>query len=143
MAAAMASARNTLGCEIDPGFEVPVIKLKENIIDVSNHIMENRLNRHLLFVNERIASGKPVKHRNIPYGFPVITNQEKQLVLNELLAIETMQENTMAVVYSDHPQTAFCREWDPSEIEKKSTEPKTVETPPSRKKNKDKQLELF
>ncbi|MCK5837698.1 MAG: site-specific DNA-methyltransferase [Desulfobacula sp.] len=143
MAAAMASARNTLGCEIDPGFEAPVIKLKETIIELSNHIMENRLNRHLLFVNERIASGKPLKHRNIPYGFPVITNQEKNLVLNELLTIEQPQKNAMAVVYSDHPQTAFRREWKPSEIEKNGSDPKTGKMPPSRKKNRDKQLELF
>lgn len=143
MAAAMASARNSLGCEIDTGFEAPILKRKETIIELSNSIMENRLTRHLLFVNERIASGKPLKHRNIPYGFPVITNQEKNLILNELLTIEHPKENAMAIVYADHPQTAFCREWEPLALEKKSLDPKTKKKPPSRKKTRDKQRELF
>ncbi len=143
MAASMASARNTVGCEIDNGFKESIPRIKENIIDLSNHHMENRLKKHLVFVNERIASGKPLKHKNIPYGFPVITKQEKELILNELVTIKMMQDHSMEVIYSDHPQPAFCLERDTLEIEKKNAVQKTIELPPSKSRIKDKQLELF
>ncbi|CCK79988.1 DNA-methyltransferase [Desulfobacula toluolica] len=109
MAASMASARNTIGFEIDNDFNESIPRIKENIIDLSNQHMENRLKKHLVFVDERIASDKLLKHKNIPYGFPVTTNQEKELILNELLTVEMMQDHSMEVTYSDHPQTAFCR----------------------------------
>jgi len=88
MAAAMASARNSIGCEIDHNLYDAILKIKDDIIDLANLYMENRLKKHILFVNERIESGNPLKHKNTPYGFPVITNQEKELVLNELTAIK-------------------------------------------------------
>lgn len=143
MAASMASGRNTVGCEIDNGFKESIPRIKENIIDLSNHHLENRLKNHLVFVNERIASGKPLKHQNMPYGFPVITKQEKELILNELVTIKMMQDHSMEVVYSDYPQPAFCLERDTPEIEKKSSVQKTIKLPPSKSRTKDKQLELF
>ncbi|NOX35356.1 MAG: site-specific DNA-methyltransferase [Deltaproteobacteria bacterium] len=134
MAAAMAAARNSIGYEIDNGFYDSVIKIRENIIDLSNHHMENRLKKHIVFVNERIASGKSLKYKNIPYGFPVITNQEKELVLNELKTIEMIQDNLIQVDYFDNPQTPFCREWEESVMEK-TVLPQT--------RTHDLQLELF
>ncbi len=105
MAASMASARNSIGYEIDKSFYDLIIKTRDNIIDLSNNYMENRLIKHIDFVKKRIDSGKPLKHKNIPYGFPVITNQEKGLILNELMTIQLKQKHTMQVEYSDHPPT--------------------------------------
>ncbi|WP_299978832.1 site-specific DNA-methyltransferase [Desulfobacula sp.] len=143
MAASIASARNSIGCEIDKSFYESIIKIKDNIIDLSNNHMENRLKKHIHFVNERIASGKPLKHKNMPYGFPVITNQEKELIFNELKTIEMMQDQSMQVEYSNHPQTSFCLEWDKPGIEKKCSDLEKIESHQSQNKVKDKQLELF
>lgn len=110
MAASMASARNTIGYEIDKRFHDAIINIKENIMELSNLYMENRLKKHILFIHERMASGKPLKYKNMPYGFPVITNQEKELILNELSAIEMMPDHSMRVDYCDHPQPSFCME---------------------------------
>ena len=76
----------------------------------ANQYLENRLKKHLLFINERIASGRPLKHRNVPYGFPVITHQEKELILNELSSVEMGPDHSMQVKYCEHPQSSFCME---------------------------------
>jgi DNA modification methylase len=143
MAAAMASARNSIGYEIDKNLYDAIIEIKDNIIDLSNLHMENRLKRHIHFVNERIASGKPLKHKNNPYGFPVITNQEKELILNELTAIKKVKPHLLRVDYCDNPQTSFCLEWEESGIEKRCSDLEKMELPQSATKKKDKQLELF
>ena len=143
MAAAMASARNSIGCEIDNNFYESIINMKDNIIDFSNHYMENRLRSHILFVHERITAGKPLKHKNIPYGFPVITGQEKQLIFNELKTAEIMPDRSIRIDYCDQPQTSFCMEWDQPEIEKKCLDLEKIKPYPSKNKKQDKQLELF
>jgi DNA modification methylase len=77
--AAMVTGRNSIGFEIDQSFKVyqDDIELTE-IVSLSNKMIEERLQRHLNFVQERIALGKEIKHRNEYYGFPVMTAQEKQ-----------------------------------------------------------------
>ncbi len=140
MAASMASARNSIGYEIDHNFYDAIVKIKDNIIDLSNLYMENRLKKHILFVNERIESGKPLKHKNNPYGFPVITNQEKELVLNELTAIKKVKPHTMRVDYCDHPQPAFCLEWEKPGIEKRRSDLEKIEIPKSAPRKNDRQL---
>jgi len=143
MAAAMSSARNSIGCEIDKNFYDPIIKIKDNIIDLSNPYMESRLKKHIQFINERTASGKPIKHKNTPYGFPVITNQEKELIFNELQTIEMMPDLSMQVSYSDSPQALSCLEWNNTGSEEKCSTLQTNKPPQSKSKIKDKQWELF
>ncbi|MCP3875609.1 MAG: site-specific DNA-methyltransferase [Desulfobacteraceae bacterium] len=99
MAAAMAAARNSIGCEIDKQFYHPVINLKDSIVNFSNALIEQRLKQHLLFVDTRLKSGKPLKHKNGPYDFPVITAQEKDLFLNKLKNIELKQINSLKIDY--------------------------------------------
>jgi hypothetical protein len=43
--------------------------------------VRERLAAHEAFVCERAAAGKEPKHRRETYGFPVITRQERRLVL--------------------------------------------------------------
>ena len=143
MAAAMASARNSIGYEIDNNLFDSIIKITDDIINVSNSHMENRLKQHIHFVNERTASGKPIKHTNNPYGFPVITNQEKGLILNEIKAIEMMQNHSIKVNYCDQPQASFCLEWEKPGIEKRCSDLEKTDSKRAKNKTKDKQLELF
>lgn len=142
-AASMAAARNSIGCEIDKSLYETIIQIKDEMVDLSNSLMEQRLRRHIHFINDRIQTGNPIKHKNIPYGFPVITSQEKELIFNELKAIKMMEDCSLQVDYSDLAQASFCLEWGKPGMEEKSAGIVTVEIPKPEKKIKDKQLEMF
>lgn len=138
LAAAITAGRNSVGCEIEKGFRDPIMEIKDNIIHLSGEITKNRLNAHLSFIAERTAAGKPIKHRNKPYGFPVITLQEEELIINELTEVVQTDKNSLQAVYSDFPQPDFRQ----SEIPLPSPAVGSV----SRQKEKTKsniQLELF
>jgi hypothetical protein len=40
-----------------------------------------RLAAHRAFIEARVAAGKDTKHTSLSYGFPVITGQERSLLL--------------------------------------------------------------
>lgn len=110
-AAAMAAGRNSVGLEIDPGLARGLEVLAGGLPERVNTYIENRLAGHVRFVAERIAAQKAVKYRNRPYGFPVVTAQEQELLLNPLSAIEQSAAGALAVRYGTTPQAAFCRDW--------------------------------
>ncbi|MCK5099008.1 MAG: site-specific DNA-methyltransferase [Desulfobacteraceae bacterium] len=112
MAASMAGARNSIGFEIDENFKETVNKIKDGIVVFSNQIIQTRLNNHIDFVKERIDSKKIIKHRNEHYGFPVITNQEKNLIFNDLINAKQTGESTFAIDYSEQPQEQSCLNWE-------------------------------
>lgn len=107
LAAAMTAARNSIGCEIEPKFLDTIMGIKKNIINLARETIETRLNDHLFFIGERTGAGKPVKHKNLPYGFPVMTLQEKELIINELIEVTQMTQNSLRTVYSERPQPGF------------------------------------
>ena len=63
-----------------------------------NRIAE-RLEAHLQFVGEREEAGKPIKHTNQVYGFPVITRQETELMLPIPVSVEESAENRWQIGY--------------------------------------------
>jgi DNA modification methylase len=136
MAAAMTAARNSIGCEIEKGFLDSIMGIQNNIIRLARETTENRLKSHLSFIAERTAAGKPVKHTNLPYGFPVITRQEKEIIINELREVRQPTKKSLHALYSDDPQPDFRQEGDlsplPDFMPKKKTKDRT-----------DIQLELF
>ncbi|MBS0616590.1 MAG: site-specific DNA-methyltransferase [Spirochaetes bacterium] len=87
--AAIISGRNSTGYEIDAGI-MPRYESKalSEIAELGNKMLEERLSRHRLFIEERISAGKSVKHRNELYGFPVITAQERQARFFKIAEIE-------------------------------------------------------
>lgn len=109
-AAAMASARNSIGYEIDNSLKDAIFKT-DGIVDFANEYIRQRLNRHIDFVSQRIQSKKTLKHINNYYGFPVITMQEKKLIFNDLIKAKTLPDNIMEVSYSEKPQNDFCKKW--------------------------------
>ena len=111
MAAAMASARNCIGFEIDNSFKKDILAVKNNIVDYSNQVIQTRLNKHIDFVKERLKLKKIIKHNNEFYGFPVITNQEKFLILNELIKVKQIKSGHFSVGYSKTPQEKYCLDW--------------------------------
>ena len=111
MAAAMTSGRNSIGFEVDLTLRDEIYATKNNIVDFSNEYIHNRIEKHIDFAADRIKTKGPMKHTNKYYRFPVITAQEKQLIINDLINIKETDENTLEVTYSDKPQEVFCKDW--------------------------------
>jgi len=109
--AAMASRRNSIGYEIDAEFRDTIGKFKNGIVLFSNRYIQKRLLRHIQFVIQRIKEKGPLKYKNNYYGFPVMTSQERELILNELMDLKYFKDDTFQVTYSEEPQKEFCKDW--------------------------------
>jgi len=110
IAAAMASGRNSAGFEIDLSLRDEIFAIKDNIVHFSNECIHSRIDRHIDFVKNRIKTKGPMKHTNEYYQFPVITAQEKQLIINDLVDIKKTDKNTFKVTYSNKPQEILCND---------------------------------
>jgi hypothetical protein len=51
------------------------------------------------------------KFGNKQYKFPVKSDQETQMIINQLPSIEKLGDNTFEAVYSDEPQKEFVGSW--------------------------------
>ncbi len=79
--AAMASARNSIGYEINLEFMEIFKKNVEEIKKLTNSINNSRMIQHIEFIKEFKKKNKKINHNSINYKFPVITQQEKNLLL--------------------------------------------------------------
>ena len=86
-AAAIASGRSSIGFEIEPGLEQPIRNTIETAAPLGSEYAQRRLEAHLDFVHSREEAGRPCRHVNRYYGFPVVTGQEVDLQLLMPLAI--------------------------------------------------------
>ena len=100
--AAMASGRNSFGIEIEPSFKDDLASGIATVVETANTIIDQRLAAHLEFVGQRIESGYDFKHRNIHYGFPVMTRQEVNLRFVRPLKVTEGKNDTYLVNYDDH-----------------------------------------
>jgi modification methylase len=81
--AALASARNSVGLERDAEL-IPVIERALLCApELGRARNAARLAAHAAFIDGRERGGKPPRHRNESYGFPVVTGQETTLVLRD------------------------------------------------------------
>ncbi len=103
MLAAMAACRNSVGIEIDKSFADIIEAQVENIVDFANHRIRERLQQHEAFIQDRIQAKKSFKHTNGHYGFPVIMNQEKNLMFNLLQSAEKTGKGCFEVTYFEEP----------------------------------------
>jgi DNA modification methylase len=106
MHAAAASARNSIGFEIEADLEKNMLSDPSRLVSHANELVADRLARHRNFVLEREAMKGPLKHANQPYGFSVVTAQEKELFLDELVSIKETGNNTFDVLYGHREETA-------------------------------------
>ena len=111
MLAAMTSGRNSLGYEIDASLRETIQDQTKNAVSFSNRYIHNRLLKHVEYVIRRLEEKGALKHQNKYYGFPVMTAQEQELMLNELVGMESIGKDTFRVTYSDTPQEVFCKNW--------------------------------
>jgi len=111
MAAAMAAGRNSVGYEMDASLG-PAISSMTNGLDVNTaQLIQQRLIRHITFVLERMKTHGPLKHKNLHYGFPVMTAQERELLFNTPLTVTQTPEHQFRVTYEPLPQKEFCKDW--------------------------------
>ncbi len=78
-AAAIAGGRSSIGFEIERGLEEPICNTIETAVPLGVAYAQRRLDAHLDFVQSREEAGRPCRHLNGPYGFPVVTAQETDL----------------------------------------------------------------
>ena len=74
---------------------------------VANAYNRERLVRHTQFVAKHTEEKGPLKHANIHYGFPVMTAQEKELIVPELESIRETEQARFIVSYLNTPQCDF------------------------------------
>ena len=109
--AAMTSGRNSIGYEIENTLQEANNRAKNLIAETARLIIRQRLMNHLDFVSKRMESKGKLKHINIPYGFPIMTAQEKELLIDEPLSVNAIEENRSIVEYSSVAQKEFCKDW--------------------------------
>ncbi|MFA6008422.1 MAG: site-specific DNA-methyltransferase [Desulfobacteraceae bacterium] len=112
MLAAMAAGRNSIGYELSEGFGPTIESRTNDIIAVSNERISTRLENHMMFVKDKLAGGKEFKHTNEHYLFPVVTNQERGLLINEPETIVKTGINTFEVTYSDAAPKGVIDAWE-------------------------------
>jgi modification methylase len=103
MIAAMASGRNSVGYELDRSMKNGITEVAHKVVDFANTHTLRRVENHLSFVKTRLEAGKPIKYVSGHHQFPVITRQEKELLLNEVLAVQDRGRSAFEITYSDTP----------------------------------------
>ena len=143
MYAAMATARNSIGYEIDQNLKDQIISQSSGIVRFSNIRIKERLEEHLAFVENRFKTKGKFKHKNNHYLFPVITKQETDLIINELLSVDQINTDSFEVAYSDEPQKGYVEPLD--EYVLSDSEIKDLKKPivPIKRKKSHKQQQLF
>ncbi len=111
-AAAMAAGRHSVGYEIDRTLASAIGESANGAVPLSENLHRTRLSSHVAFLTQRLEVEKLPKHRNRPYGFPVVMKQETDLVFNNANAVSTTEAGEWRVLYDVFPQAAFCRDWD-------------------------------
>ncbi|MFC1814665.1 DNA-methyltransferase [Thermodesulfobacteriota bacterium] len=140
--AAMASGRNSIGYEIDATFRDIIHELKNEIVPFSNEYIQNRLFKHIQFVIKRLKEKGALKYKNNFYGFPVMTAQERELILNELIDINVISDDPFEVNYSEKPQKEFCKNWS-NELQRKDLDLITEQMNYSSRDKNSTQMKLF
>jgi DNA modification methylase len=129
MLAAMASGRNSVGFELDPQFADLIENQVNGIVDYANTLVRERLARHEAFAAARIQEKGPFKHVNSHYGFPVVMNQEKNLVFYPLKTARKTGTGKFEAAYSE-------------EAGQRNIQPKEVAEKPKGKKFQQMELKL-
>ena len=98
--AALTAGRNSVGYDIDKNFRECIFEIlnSSEFIEDLNLIIESRLLAHKRFIEEK----NDVKHFNLGYNFPVVTNQEKEILINFIQSI-SMTNNNIEVDYYNEP----------------------------------------
>lgn len=98
--AAMCTGRNAIGYELVADFHPLILENISFIPEMANALVQDRLNAHRAFINERIKFKGGVKHQNRHYGFAVMTRQEEDLFLRTIQNIQYKSSQRFNITYS-------------------------------------------
>ena len=101
--AAIASGRSSIGFEIERGLEQPIRNTIEPAVPLGGAYAQRRLEAHLGFVQSREEAGRPCRHVNRHYGFPVVTAQETDLQFTVPRAIKAESVGTFIAEHEPAP----------------------------------------
>ena len=99
--AAMASGRNSIGVDIDPGLLRILQKDARSSNAVLNGFLRERAAAHDRFVEEYERDKGELPHRNRPHGFPVMTVQEEELTLLSIDRVLSGEDGSIQVFYRE------------------------------------------
>lgn len=88
--AAMILGRNSIGYELNSEFMTMFKTIIKNVKKMNREINESRIGNHIKFIHNFIEEGKELKYKSSHYKFPVMTNQEVNILL---YLIEHYKEN--------------------------------------------------
>ena len=86
--AAMTAARNSIGYEIKDEFAQVFEERVEDAPAFSQTVIQQRLDDHREFVEDKLESGDEFKYEAQNYEFPVITKQEKPMQFYSVKSVE-------------------------------------------------------
>lgn len=112
LAAAVAAGRSAVGVEVDRSLVGVAWDLLASVPEFANHYTRARLIRHMQFAAERTQEGKLLKHMNRHYKFPVMTSQETELLISDIVRSTPVGTNTLRVEHADAPQADMVGAWD-------------------------------
>lgn len=93
MQAALMCGRNSEGYEIDSSLkELIEHSIAAMDVNMCNHFIKQRFDRHVSFIEDRKKQGKEVKHFNVGLNVPVMTRQEEQITFNYITSIQKNQD---------------------------------------------------
>jgi DNA modification methylase len=134
MWAAMTAGRNCIGYEIEGELRSKIDVIKRTILPFANGKINNRIKKHLDYLDANINSKKGFNYKNIYYNFAVKTRQETEILINPLTAIDAAGENFFEVTYSHKPnRSGVADRHDRDTYQTKSSNPQK-ETPPKKKR---------
>ncbi len=143
MYAAMAAARNSIGYEIDCNLKEQIMSKSSGIVGFSNMCIKERLEKHLAFVDDRFQTKGKFKYINNHYLFPVMTKQETDLIINELLSVDQKDLDSFEVTYSDKPQKDYVGSWDEYVLSGSDRKDMKKRISPKKRKKNHEQQRLF
>ena len=82
------SQRNSIGFELSDSLSGVITDQVMNSKIFCNKYIDNRFKNHLEYINDRIKSGKEVKHKLNNHDFPCISYQESKILINNISSIE-------------------------------------------------------
>jgi DNA modification methylase len=101
--AAMAAGRNSIGVEIDQTMAALARDAAAAAKEAANEVVLARLEAHRQFAGKREQEGRPLGHVNRPHGFPVMTAQEEDLVLELVDRVGALPDGRLGVSYRAVP----------------------------------------
>lgn len=106
--AAIAAGRNSIGYELESEFasNIEQTLLSESNLELINDTTRKRILNHKEFVNQRIKERgvESVKHHNDWFDFPVMTKQEKDLILQ---FVNNIQKSDFGLFKTSYVQDAL------------------------------------